>query len=101
MIPAFLTLPAWRRGAAGLAAAALLAACASQTGASKHFDVDAFLRASDTALPEVLANPDFLAATQASANDCAVLLQSVSSGVLEGCRYGSERGPPGCCIRLA
>lgn len=96
MIPAFLTLPAWRRGgaAAGLAAAALLAACASQTGASKQFDVDAFLRASDTALPEVLGNPDFLSATQASANDCAVLLQSVSSGVLEGLPpTGGASGP--------
>jgi len=79
---------------AALAAATLLAACAGSGGASRHFDVDAFLRASDTALPEVLANPDFLSATQAPASDCAVLLQSVSSGVLEGLPpTGSGRGP--------
>ncbi|MGO4327323.1 hypothetical protein AB4Z48_03875 [Cupriavidus sp. 2TAF22] len=88
--------PALRRAGAsvGAAAAMLLAACAGPGGASKHFDVDAFLRASDTALPEVLSNPDFLSATQAPANDCAVLLQSVSSGVLEGLpATGSGRGP--------
>ncbi|MDF3836521.1 hypothetical protein P3W85_26730 [Cupriavidus basilensis] len=87
---------AWRAGGASvvLAAAVLLAACAGQTGASRHFDVDAFLRASDTALPEVLANPDFLAATKAPANDCAVLLQSVGSGVLQDLPpAGSGRGP--------
>ncbi len=90
MIPTFPTLQTSRRGGAiagaiaGVAAAALLAACASQAGTGRQFDVDAFLRAPDTALPEVLANADFLSAPPASANDCAVLLQSVSSGVLEG-----------------
>lgn len=100
MIRASLSRLARRRGGAvaGIAVAVLLAACAGQNGASKHFDVDAFLRASDTALPEVLANPDFLTATQASANDCAALLQSTSSGVLEdlhstGSGSGSGRGP--------
>jgi hypothetical protein len=86
-----------RRGGApaGIAAAMLLvAACAGPNGASKHFDVDAFLRASDTALPEVLANPDFLSATRVSANDCATLLQSTTSGVLEDLPpTGGGRGP--------
>ncbi|WP_152561665.1 hypothetical protein [Cupriavidus sp. SK-3] len=98
MIRASLSRLVRRHGGAvaGIAAAVLLAACAGQNGASKHFDVDAFLRASDTALPEVLANPDFLSATQASANDCATLLQSTSSGVLEDLHStgsGSGRGP--------
>lgn len=96
MIRASLSRLARRRGGAvaSIAVAVLLAACAGQNGASKHFDVDAFLRASDTALPEVLANPDFLSATQASANDCAALLQSTSSGVLEDLHpTGSGRGP--------
>jgi hypothetical protein len=67
---------------AGAALSLALGACAQQ-GASRHFDVDAFLRASDTALPEVLANPDFLKATRISVTDCAAMLQSASSGVLE------------------
>ncbi len=80
-------------GVMALGAALTLAACAG-TGASRHFDVDAFLRAPDTALPEVLGNPDFLAATRASATDCAVMLQSTQSGALESLPAGgSGRGP--------
>jgi hypothetical protein len=79
-------------GRAVLPALALLAACASQS-ASK-FDVDAFLRASDTALPEVLSNPDFLAATRSPTAECAAMLQSTGSGVLEALPpAGSGRGP--------
>lgn len=75
----------WRARAAGagIAAAALALAACAQTGASRQFDVDAFLRAPDTALPEVLTNPDFLAATRVPANECATMLQSERSGTLE------------------
>ncbi|WP_456281757.1 hypothetical protein M1D55_21145 [Cupriavidus sp. JZ107] len=73
--------------AIGPALAALLAlgACAGGKSAapSRQFDIDAFLRAPDTTLSEVLTNPDFLAATAASARDCATMLQSERSGVLE------------------
>lgn len=72
-----------RVGPAGLAAAVLLAAGCAQTPPSRQFDVDAFLRAPDTALPEVLTNPDFLAATRVPAAECATMLQSERSGTLE------------------
>jgi len=75
-----------------LAGALLLAACA-QTGASR-FDVDAFLRASDTAMPEVLGNADFLKATRVPQTECATLLQSPHSGVLEDLpASNAARGP--------
>jgi len=74
---------AMRRLARTAAAAALLGLAACATSGARQFDVDAFLRASDAALPEVLANRDFLTATRVSANDCAVMLQSTGSGVLE------------------
>lgn len=74
------------------AAALLLAACA-QTPASR-FDVDAFLRASDTAMPEVLGNADFLKATRVPQTECATLLQSPHSGVLEDLpASNAARGP--------
>ena len=77
---------------AALAAALALSACAhSQAG---KFDVDAFLRGSDTALPEVLGNPDFLNATRIAQNDCAALLQSPHNGVLEDLpASNTTRGP--------
>lgn len=76
------------RGAAlATALTALLAAGACTGGktaaANRQFDIDAFLRAPDTTLAEVLTHPDFLAATAASARDCATMLQSERSGVLE------------------
>lgn len=75
-----------------LAATLLLAACA-HTHAGR-FDVDAFLRGSDTALPEVLGNPDFLDATRIAAADCAALLQSPHSGALEDLpASNTSRGP--------
>lgn len=75
-----------------LAAALLLSACA-HSGASK-FDVDAFLRASDTALPEVLGNADFLKATRVSHEQCATLLQSPHIGALEDLpASNTARGP--------
>ncbi|SPK73212.1 conserved protein of unknown function [Cupriavidus taiwanensis] len=71
-----------------------LAACASSGGGASKFDVDAFLRAPDSALPEVVGNPAFLAATRVSATDCAVMLQSASTGVLEDLPPSSNaRGP--------
>ncbi|SPC06849.1 conserved hypothetical protein [Cupriavidus taiwanensis] len=60
-----------------------LAACASSGGGASKFDVDAFLRAPDSALQEVVGNPAFLSATRVPANECAVMLQSASTGVLE------------------
>lgn len=75
--------------AAALAASAALAGCAGQAArsgsgnAARQFDIDAFLRAPDTTLAEVLTNTDFLAATRLPAADCATLLQSERSGVLE------------------
>jgi hypothetical protein len=85
-----------RRRVAGSAACLLVAlglsACAT-TGGGK-FDVDSFLRASDTALPEVLGNAAFLSATRVPANDCGVMLQSASTGVLEDLPPSSSaRGP--------
>lgn len=75
-----------------LAAALVLSACAHSQ--ASRFDVDAFLRGSDTALPEVLGNPDFLKATQITANDCAALLQSPHSGALEDLpASNTARGP--------
>ena len=75
------------RLAIGPALATLLAlgACTGGRNAapSRQFDIDAFLRAPDTTLAEVLTNADFLAATAASARDCATMLQSERSGVLE------------------
>lgn len=69
-----------------------LSACAT-TGGGK-FDVDSFLRASDTALPEVLGNQTFLSATRVPANECATMLQSASTGVLEDLPPSSSaRGP--------
>jgi hypothetical protein len=75
-----------------LAVVAGLSACAT-TGGGK-FDVDSFLRASDTALPEVLGNQTFLSATRMPANECATMLQSASTGVLEDLPPSSSaRGP--------
>ncbi|ODV43517.1 hypothetical protein AWV79_16650 [Cupriavidus sp. UYMMa02A] len=69
-----------------------LSACATTSGSK--FDVDSFLRASDSALPEVLGNAAFLSATRVPANDCAVMLQSSNSGVLEDLPPSSSaRGP--------
>ncbi|BDB23384.1 hypothetical protein CTP10_R07130 [Cupriavidus sp. P-10] len=85
-----------RSGAAIIAGAGalVLAACASTGGGASKFDVDSFLRASDTALPEVLGNPAFLKATRVPASDCAVMLQSASTGVLEDLPPSSNaRGP--------
>ncbi|GLC94959.1 hypothetical protein Tamer19_43670 [Cupriavidus sp. TA19] len=85
-----------RSGVAILAGAGALAlaACASTGGGASKFDVDSFLRASDTALPEVLGNPAFLKATRVPASDCAVMLQSASTGVLEDLPPSSNaRGP--------
>lgn len=70
-------------GASTLAAALMVAGCAVNRSPGRQFDVDAFLRAPDTTLPEVLTNPDFLSATKVSAADCAAMLQSERSGVLE------------------
>jgi len=85
-----------RRAAGALAACAAalsMAACATG-GAGGKFDVDSFLRASDTALPEVLGNTGFLAATRLPATDCAVMLQSANTGALEGLPPSSSaRGP--------
>lgn len=96
--PVIFRLPSLRRvsrlAAPGgaLAAALVLSACA-HSQASK-FDVDAFLRGSDTALPEVLGNPDFLGATRVAQNECAALLQSPNSGVLEDLpASNTARGP--------
>ncbi|MDK3023049.1 hypothetical protein QO239_10640 [Cupriavidus taiwanensis] len=85
-----------RRGAAVLAVAGALAlaACASSGGGASKFDVDAFVRAPDSALPEVVGNPAFLAATRVPANECAVMLQSASTGVLQDLPPSSNaRGP--------
>ncbi|WP_063925985.1 hypothetical protein [Cupriavidus sp. IDO] len=79
---------------AACAAALAIAACATGAAGGGKFDVDSFLRASDTALPEVLGNTGFLAATRLPATDCAVMLQSTSTGVLENLPpSGSARGP--------
>lgn len=75
-------LPSTAATLAALGAAALLSGCAAP-GGGRHFDVDAFLRGSDTALPEVIGNADFLKATRASTTACATLLQSPTSGALE------------------
>ncbi|UIF86894.1 hypothetical protein [Cupriavidus sp. UYPR2.512] len=76
------------------AGALLLTACASSGGGASKFDVDSFLRASDSALPEVLGNGAFLTATRVPATDCAVMLQSASTGVLEDLPPSSSaRGP--------
>jgi len=75
-----------------LAVALALSACAHSQ--ASHFDVDAFPRGSDTALPEVLGNTDFLKATRIAQNDCAALLQSPHNGVLEDLpASNSARGP--------
>ena len=81
--------------AVSVALLVLLGGCAAQqSGGAGKFDVDAFLRASDTALPEVLANSEFLRATRVSANDCAVMLQSTATGVLQDLPPASgSRGP--------
>ncbi len=76
------------------AGALLLAACASSGGGASKFDVDSFLRAPDSGLPEVLGNPGFLKATRVPAAECAVMLQSASTGVLEDLPPSSTaRGP--------
>ncbi|MEN7530880.1 MULTISPECIES: hypothetical protein [unclassified Cupriavidus] len=75
-----------------VAAALVLAGCA--TSHASRFDVDAFLRGSDTALPEVLANSDFLQATRIAPTECAALLQSPDRGALEDLPAASlARGP--------
>lgn len=87
------TLPLSLTVAAILGAAALLCACGTTAG-TRQFDVDAFLRASDTAMPEVIGNADFLKATRAPVAQCAALLQSPHSGALEDLPpAGSGRGP--------
>ncbi|TWG81117.1 hypothetical protein L602_004500000200 [Cupriavidus gilardii J11] len=82
-------------GAVVAAATVALSACAGgSAGAApggRQFDVDAFLRAPDTTLSEVLTSTDFLTATQLSANDCAVMLQSTQGTVLEDLP-GTARG---------
>ncbi|MCO4891766.1 hypothetical protein MKD50_20480 [Cupriavidus sp. WGtm5] len=87
----------YRRGGAALLAGAgvlALAACASSGGGASKFDVDAFLGAPDSALPEVVGNPAFLSATRVPATECAVMLQSASTGVLEDLPPSSNaRGP--------
>lgn len=93
--PGFAHLRALRRiaGPGGALAAALVLSACAHSQASK-FDVDAFLRGSDTALPEVLGNPDFLKATQVPQRDCATLLQSADSGALEDLpASNTTRGP--------
>lgn len=93
--PAFRHLPALRHifmPGGALAAALVLSACAHSQ--ASRFDVDAFLRGSDTALPEVLGNTDFLNATRIAQTDCAVLLQSPHNGVLEDLpASNTTRGP--------
>ena len=76
------------------AGALALAACASVGGGASKFDVDSFLRAPDTALPEVLGNAEFLKSTRVPASECAAMLQSASIGVLEDLPPSSNaRGP--------
>lgn len=93
--PAFRHLPALRHivmPGGALVAALVLSACAHSQ--ASRFDVDAFLRGSDTALPEVLGNTDFLNATRIAQTDCAVLLQSPHNGVLEDLpASNTTRGP--------
>lgn len=94
--PSFLNGPRGLRGFAApagtLVAALVLSACA--TSQASRFDVDAFLRGSDTALPEVLGNTDFLKATRIPQTECATLLQSPYNGVLEDLPASSSaRGP--------
>ena len=89
--PAFLSLRRLAMPGATLAAALVLSACASQ---ASRFDVDEFLRGSDTALPEVLGNPDFLKATRIAQTDCATMLQSPHNGTLEDLpASNTSRGP--------
>ncbi|RZT42889.1 hypothetical protein [Cupriavidus agavae] len=91
--PAFLpSLHMLAAPGSALAAALVLAGCA--TGHASRFDVDAFLRGSDTALPEVLANTDFLKATRVAQTECAAMLQSPDRGALEDLPAASlARGP--------
>lgn len=83
---------------AAVAAVALSACAGAPAGGpagappgGPQFDIDAFLRAPDTTMSEVLTSGDFLAATQLSANDCAVMLQSSQGTVLEDLP-GTARG---------
>lgn len=85
----------------GLFAVLAMAGCAHQATSPAKFDVDAFLRGSDTALPELLASPDFLRATRASANECAVMLQSTGTGVLEDLPAASTGGGPAWLLHPA
>lgn len=90
-----MTMPtSWKRLMPAAAALAILTACAGTPAggaATRQFDVEAFLRAPDTTLSEVLTNADFLSATRMSANDCAAMLQSAQTGVLEDLP-GTARG---------
>jgi hypothetical protein len=80
------------RSLAALAAALVLSACA--TYQASRFDVDAFLRGSDTALSEVLGNTDFLKATLIPQTECAAMLQSPHNGTLEDLPASkTTRGP--------
>ncbi|GAA7767274.1 MULTISPECIES: hypothetical protein [Cupriavidus] len=89
---AFLSLRRLVVPGATLAAVLVLSACASSQ--ASRFDVDAFLRGSDTALPEVLGNPDFLKATRIPQTDCATMLQSPHNGTLEDLpASNTARGP--------
>lgn len=69
-----------QRAAIVAVAAAVLAGCAS-TGVSR-FDVDSFLTAPDTVLPEVLVNKDFLRATKLSDAECAALVKGHAAQVV-------------------
>jgi len=75
-----------------LSVALVMSGCAASQ--ASRFDVDAFLRGSDTALPEVLGNPDFLKATRIPQTDCATMLQSPTNGTLEDLpASNTARGP--------
>ncbi len=75
----FLLKPGLPAGAAVL----LLAACAQAP--ANRFDVDALLRASDTAMPEVLGNPDFLKGPRRGA------ARAVRHAVAIGAQWGAGR----------
>ncbi|NMV37599.1 hypothetical protein [Ralstonia insidiosa] len=69
-----------QRAAVVAATAVVFAGCAA-TGASR-FDVDSFLTAPDTVLPEVLVNKDFLRVTKLSDAECAALVKGHAAQVV-------------------